>query len=410
MRAWWQAAGAPHLGSVKVRGEARGPLVDLTLEFRYRLARPAMPAGIQPDLPETLVEVLALPYMHHAEVVYAGRGWAHLMSLRQGEVRLLQKGPDPKGERRRVELRVHALVPRGEDGRRRLLLGLGPLPIQDLKASLDVAGGAEVDPAGPWRWRVEPGEGMARLALEARRLKGEPVLVASWTDELEGAAAGYGQGLLLEDAGPGAVRWLPADQVTPEDRGIPVEPAVVAPLLDAALAPVEPVRPPVPTLPTLPTTWFSGQGLTAQCRARQARLAKAFAGIRRPGGVPPHWPPGWDEAVAPPPEETGRGVLLRPRRARLALPRKRGEWFPIAPLLPWLAAEGVLHFHPSDPGNVRETLEHFLLLGDGSIACLIHGSHAAPEEDERGRRLTTRDQLRRQGVTDEELLEAAFDG
>lgn len=409
MRSWWQAAGGPHLSTVTVSGAARGPLVELNVELRYLLARPAMPPGIQPDLPDTLVEVLGVPYLQHSEVVYAGRGWARLESLRLGELRLVQTGPDPAGERRRVELRIRALAPRDEAGHRQVILGLGPLPIENLAATLEIAGGAEPAPAGPWRWHAKASESSTLLSVQARRVQGEAVLVAAWTDRLEGAPAGEGQGLLVEDLGPGAVRWLPPDQVRSEDRGVPVEAALMAPLVAAAEAPVEPPRPPLPDLASLPTTWFSGEGLAEQCRDRQARLAEAFASIRRPGGVPPHWPAGWEETVAPAEAVHGRGVTLRPRRARLALPRRSGEWFPVEPLLPWLAAEGVLDFHPSDPGNVRETLKHFLLLGDGRVACLIHGSHAAPQADRRGRKLSARDQLQHLGVTDPAILDAAYD-
>lgn len=411
MRSWWQAAGGPHLGKVTLAGTARGPLVDLTLEFRYQLARPAMPPGIQPDMPKTVVEVLAVPFVSHAEVTYAGRGWAKLEPLRQGELRLVQDGPKPEGERRRVELRLRALAPRDTTGRRELVLGLGPLPVEELAAHLDVAGGAEPLPAGPWRWRAEPGEaGATRLAAEVRRLQGEAVLVLAWTDHLEPAAAGPGQGLLVEDAGPGAARWLAPGEVGPEDRGVPALPEDVLPLVTAAAAPPAPPRPPVPQLPELATTWFSGEGLATQCRARQAKLAEAFTRIRQPGGVPPHWPAGWDEAVAPATAPGDRGQVLRPRRARLALPRERGEWFPLEPLLPWLAAAGVLDFHPSDPGNVRETLGHFLLLGSGDVACLIHGSHAVDPADRGGRPRSARDQLKLLGVTDPAILDAAYDG
>lgn len=410
MRAWWQAAGGPHLGRVEITGSARGPLVDLRVELRYLLAHPAMPPGIQPELPETLVEVLAVPDLHHAEVVYAGRGWAQLSPLRQGEIRMVQKGPAPEGERRRVELRIRALAPRDGTGRRRVVLGLGPLPIQTLAARFDVAGAASAVNEGPWRWRTEAGEGSTRLTLEAHRLRGNPVLVASWIDRLEASPPGDDQGLLVEDLGDGGVRWLPPDQIEPTDRGVPVDPEPLVPLLAASLVPVKPPRPPVPSLPTVPTTWFSSEDLTHQCRARQARLAKSFERLRGPGGVPPRWPEGWDETVTPASEGEGRGVVLRPRRARLALPRERGEWFPLAPLLPWLADAGVLDFHPSDPGNVRETLEHFLILGDGSVACLVHGSHATPRKSRSGQPRSARDQLKALGVTDPELLNATYDG
>jgi hypothetical protein len=73
-------------------------------------------------------------------------------------------------------------------------------------------------------------------------------------------------------------------------------------------------------------------------------------------------------------------LAVHPRRFQRILPTKQGQWLGFPHLVRELVRRGLLRTLPRDPGFGKDSLEHYVLEGNGRVRCRLHGlEKAAPE-------------------------------